>query len=84
MAFAASGWQGGITHGPGRNMLHHYRTADALATVDASGYFNTIAKTLCKGDQIVVSGDAAGTPFAQMLQVSSADAASPVTVIVAA
>jgi uncharacterized membrane protein YraQ (UPF0718 family) len=84
MAFAASGWQGGITHGPGRVMIHHYRSPDALATVDASGYFNSVAKTLVKGDQIMVSGDAAGTPFAQTLMVTSADAASPVTTIVAA
>jgi hypothetical protein len=83
MAFAASGWQGGITHGPGRTMIHHYRTADALATVDGSGYFNTMAKTLVKGDQIVVSGELASTPFAQMLVVTSADAASPVTTLAA-
>lgn len=83
MAFASSGWQGGITHGPGRTMIHHYRTADALATVDASGYFNTMAKTLVKGDQIMVSGELASTPFGQQLIVTSADAATPVTVILA-
>lgn len=83
MAFAFSGWQGGITHGPGRVMVHHYRTADALATVDGSGYFNSVAKTLVKGDRIIVSGEQASTPFAQSLVVTSADAASPVTVLAA-
>lgn len=79
MAFALSGWLGGVEYLVGKNRIHGYKTNDLLSAVDDSGYFNDVAAQLYKGDLIVVSGDQDGTPFTTQLTVTSADLATTVT-----
>lgn len=56
-----------------------YPTADAQATVAASGYFNNATKKLCKGDVIMVAGALGGTPTLSSYVVTSATGAATVT-----
>lgn len=78
MAFANTGWVC-ASHGAGTAQLFIYSTADAMTTVDDSGYFNTVAPQLRKGDLILVSSATGGTPVAGFLIVTSATAAATVT-----
>lgn len=56
-----------------------YKTEDAIATVAASGYFNSFTDELRKGDVIIVSDT--NVPTIDMLTVSSADNAATVTTV---
>ena len=67
-----------INYGNGFNVFA-YKTADALATVIASGYFNAIAADLNQGDQIIASTSIGGTVLVDVLVVTSATGAATVT-----
>lgn len=56
-----------------------YKTTDALATVIASGYFNSWTDELRNGDIILVSDT--NVPTIDMVTVTSADNAATVTVL---
>ena len=60
-----------------------YATADAQATVAASGYFNSATKKLNKGDVIEVAGALGGTPTTSSYIVTSASGAATVTTAIA-
>lgn len=67
--------------GVGRShRIYHYVTPDALATVAASGYFNSVTSLLNQGDLILVS---AATNTAEMYIISSATGAATVTTVAA-
>ncbi len=72
MAYAASG----LARLGGANgfSLWHYKTADAKAAVDTSGYFNDAANMLNVGD-VVISYDTA-TPTVTLMVVLSNDGAA--------
>lgn len=78
MAFAAAGLTSPV-HGVGRNRIHHYTTADAHATVAASGYFNDATRELVQGDVIIASTAMGGTPALRIYIVTSATEAATVT-----
>lgn len=78
MAFIAASL---VTDSAVQPRLYRYLTQDLLTTVAASGYFNASAPQFKQGDQIIVSGDLSGTPFVQLMMITSADAASTVTTV---
>jgi hypothetical protein len=59
--------------------LHIYKTADAIATVVASGYFNAVTDNLRQHDVILVVGSTGGTVTVDVVAVTSADGAATVT-----
>jgi fructoselysine-6-P-deglycase FrlB-like protein len=59
--------------------LHLYKTADAIATVVASGYFSTVTDNLRQHDVILVVSETGGTPKVDVVAVTSADGAATVT-----
>lgn len=59
--------------------LHIYKTADAIATVVASGYFNSVTDNLRQWDVIIVVSETGGTPKVDVITVTSADGATTVT-----
>lgn len=61
-----------------------YKSTDALATIVASGYFNTYTNFLRQGDQILISAAIGGTVVRDSAVVSSVDNAATVTVAVKA
>lgn len=63
----------------GVNQLFLYRTTDAIATVIASGYFNSVTNYLRQFDVIVVVGSTGGTPTIDMVTITSASGAATVT-----
>ena len=68
-----------IGHGAG-NTIYIYTSADAIATVVGSGYFNgTFAPVLNKGDTIIAVTSNTGTIAVDVLVVSSASGAATVT-----
>lgn len=72
---------GAIGTGPGSvRQLCSYITNDDAATVEATGYFNSLAKQLSVGDQILCSLDLDGTPQFKAYMVS-AISAGVVTVV---
>jgi len=56
-----------------------YKTADAIATIVASGYFNGVSDLLNNGDVIIASDT--NVPTIDMLTVTSADGAATVTTL---
>ena len=64
--------------------LFLYKSADALATIVASGYFNTYTNFLRQGDQILISAVIGGSVVRDSAVVSSVDNAATVTVAVKA
>ena len=56
-----------------------YKTVDAVGDVDASGYFNDFSDLIQNGDVIIVSDT--NVPTIDLCVVTSADAASPVTIL---
>lgn len=76
MAFAASGLT--KTSGGARN-LWMYTTADSIATVIASGYFNTAYENMKTQDVIIVVSSNGGTHAVDVLVVTSATFATTVT-----
>jgi adenine/guanine phosphoribosyltransferase-like PRPP-binding protein len=63
----------------GDEALYVYKSADAIATVAASGYFNSYTASLKKGDAIMVIDSS--TPTVDVCVVSSATGAATVTVV---
>lgn len=56
-----------------------YNTGDAIATVVASGYFNSVTDNLKQNDVMIVVGVTGGTRTVDVITVSSATAAATVT-----
>lgn len=54
MPFLINGFRPGSTNTGLAPRMHFYRTADAHATVDTSGYFNDVRTLLSVGDIIYV------------------------------
>lgn len=76
MAFARSG----LTKiAGGARQLHYFTSADAIATVIASGYFNDATNDLKQFDIILTVTSTGGTAVVDMLTVTSATGASTVT-----
>lgn len=61
------------------NSLFLYTTADAIATVTASGYFDGVAGNLKQYDIIVVTSSTGGVVAVDVLVVTSATFATTVT-----
>ena len=56
-----------------------YKTADAIATVTGSGYFNTLTDQLKQHDVIIVVGSTGGTATVDVIAITSATGAATVT-----
>tara|TARA_Y100001951_G_C11268463_1_gene257135 strand:+ start:666 stop:911 length:246 start_codon:yes stop_codon:yes gene_type:complete len=56
-----------------------YKSADALATIVASGYFNDATNELKEHDVIISIGSTGGTETVDVLLVTSASGAATVT-----
>lgn len=65
----------------GDQQLYMYNSADAISTIIASGYFNTVTDRLKQNDIILVVGSTGGTRTVDAILVSSATAAATVTTI---
>lgn len=76
MAFAAAGLE---LVRSGKSNLWNYETTDAIATVTASGYFNSVYTYFRQFDKIMVSGATGGTPTIDLIQITSATGATTVT-----
>ena len=63
----------------GDESMYIYKSADAIATVAASGYFNDAYAELKKGDAIIVIDSS--TPTIDICVVSSTTGATTVTVV---
>ncbi len=59
--------------------LFMYQDIAAVATIAASGYFNTVTDRLKQFDVILVSSATGGTPLIDVLHVTSATGAATVT-----
>lgn len=59
--------------------LSIYQTADAIATVVGSGYFNDVTNNLKQFDVILVVGATGGTPTVDVITITSATGAATVT-----
>lgn len=72
MPFAADGFN---THGASKAgnapSVHTYATADAIADVNTTGYFNAIASILRVGDVIFCYTSTGGTPAMSIVWVNS-------------
>lgn len=78
-AFAAAGMN---RIQAGSKTLWLYEDPGTIASVIASGYFNTYTDYLRQGDQILISAGIGGTVTRDTAVVSSADNAATVTVYV--
>lgn len=63
----------------GKRKRYGYKTTDAIATVTASGYFNSVATELDQFDVIEVISSTGGTPVIDLIFVTSANRAATVT-----
>ncbi len=63
----------------GSVQVYAYETTDAIATVTASAYFDSVADELKKGSIILVSDTNVGT--VDMIVVTSASGVTPVTTV---
>jgi hypothetical protein len=63
------------------NSLWYYTDGDAIATIAASGYFNSATNELKENDVILCVGSNGGTQTVDILVVSSASGAATVTVV---
>jgi hypothetical protein len=72
MPFAADGFN---THGASKSgvapSVHTYSTADTIADVNTTGYFNALAPLLRVGDIIFVYSGVGGTPAMNIVWVNS-------------
>jgi hypothetical protein len=59
--------------------LHIYSNADAIATIVASGYFNSVTDNLKQNDVILCVGSTGGTRTIDVICVTSATGAATVT-----
>ena len=70
MAFAAAGFNViGAAKSGNAPSIYTYTSADAIATVNTSGYFNDLSDTLAVGDVIFVHDSA--TPTMSIVMVAS-------------
>ena len=70
MAFSANGWNViGAAKSGNAPSIYTYTSADAIATVNTSGYFNDLSDTLAVGDIIFVHDSA--TPTMSIVMVAS-------------
>ena len=56
-----------------------YTNADLVATIAASGYFNTVTDSIKRNDIILAVSGVGGTPLVDVLVVTSATGAATVT-----
>jgi len=63
----------------GARQIHWYSSADAIATVAGSGYFNDATNDLKQFDIILAVGSTGGSATVDVLVVTSATGASTVT-----
>lgn len=75
---APRGTTGGAANGGALNSIFFYSTADAFATVDTDGYFNSVRAQLAVGDIIIVS---AASNKGGLYTVSSVPASGDVAVV---
>lgn len=72
MPFAADGFN---THGASKSgnapSVHTYSTADTIADVNTTGYFNSLASLLRVGDIIFCYTSTGGTPAMSIVWVNS-------------
>ena len=59
--------------------IYGYASADTLAAIVASGYFNSATKRFRKGDLILVTASLGGTPENALIAITSATGAATVT-----
>lgn len=77
MAFSSTGFQpiGGQSKAGNAPQMWSYTTTDAAATVDTSGYFNSVASLLKVGDviyRVTTSGSAVSTAGLHVVMTISA------------
>jgi hypothetical protein len=63
----------------GTTSLHIYRSADTIATITGSGYFNAVTNNLKQWDVIICVSETGGTPKVDVVTVTSATDAATVT-----
>jgi hypothetical protein len=63
----------------GGNGIHYYKSADTIATVTGSGYFNSVTDRLAEHDIIGVVSETGGTEKVDWIIVTSATGAATVT-----
>jgi len=63
----------------GARQVWHYTSADAVATIAGSGYFNAVTDNLRQWDTIIAVGATGGTATVDVLVVTSATGAATVT-----
>lgn len=63
----------------GANGVHYYKTADTIATVTGSGYFNDVTDRLAEHDVIIVVSETGGTEKIDTILVTSTTGAATVT-----
>jgi len=72
MAFSATGWATiGASKRGNAPSVYSYSTADAIADINTSGYFNSLANSLSVGDLIYCFSSTGGTPAAHLVWVIS-------------
>lgn len=70
MAFSTTGFAAiGTSKAGNAPSLYSYRTTDAIADVNTSGYFNSIASVVKAGDFILCVTSTGSTPVASMVYV---------------
>jgi hypothetical protein len=70
MAFDKTNWANG-GNGTSAPAIHTYKSTDTAATMNTSGYFNTVANDVRVGDLIYVYADTGGTPQGYFLAINS-------------
>jgi len=63
----------------GARQIHWYSSADAVATIAGSGYFNDATNDLKQYDIILAVGSTGGTQTVDVLVITSATGATTVT-----
>jgi DNA-binding MurR/RpiR family transcriptional regulator len=63
----------------GTTSLHIYRSADTIATITGSGYFNDVTNNLKQWDVVICVSETGGTPKVDVVTVTSATGAATVT-----
>jgi hypothetical protein len=72
MAFSATGWATiGASKRGNAPSIYSYSTTDAIADINTSGYFNSLANSLSVGDLIYCFSSTGGTPAAHLVWVVS-------------
>jgi hypothetical protein len=72
MAFSSTGWNVvGASKRGNAPSIYTYTTTDAIADVNTSGYFNTLANTLAVGDLIYCVTSTGSTAVATLVYVLS-------------